>query len=101
MKRNLTSEERKYALKGTKQRKEKINRMTEEIAYNEDLLAKQKYFMDFDDRWREQLRKQKEKKDQEIMKIMNMELDSELKALVEEEKQLKEGVEIKKVVGID
>lgn len=94
-KRQLTKEEKDFTNRNLNVKKEDLTRLEENLQYNKDLIKKQMYLREFDDKWRLYLRKQKDYEDNKVIVTMDNEIVS-IKELIEiTEKQLKEGVEEK------
>lgn len=101
MKRNLYKEEEKVVKRQLERHKELVKDLNINLLYNKSLLDKQEYLRNFDDKWREYLRKRKNEEDNKILKEIEKEIDNSKEHIEILNKQLKEGVEIKKVAGVD
>ena len=97
MKRKLDKQEKELIEKGITNRKAKIKEMHKELSYLEA-------FNKFNDEWKDYLeekrtkdRQRKEKLITQTHKALKEQLDWEIKALSNEKKQLKNGVEVKEL----
>lgn len=93
MMRQLNKEERELTQKNVKRNEEEEMQLAMNIAYNEDLIKKQKELRQFDDKWRNYLRSIKDKDDQNLIKLMKEELENKKELIKISEDQLKKGVE--------
>ena len=100
MKRQLTKREIEKTREG-------INRLSKEVAglvgnlnYNKALIEKQIHTRNFDDMWRPYLRRRKDAEDRKVIKLMEEEIESKKKTVLEMKKHLKEGVEVKDPTGL-
>jgi protein subunit release factor A len=91
--RQLNKEERELTQKNVKRNEEEEMQLAMNIAYNEDLIKKQKELRQFDDKWRNYLRSIKDKDDQNLIKLMKEELENKKELIKISEDQLKKGVE--------
>lgn len=93
--RQLTKEENKLTEKGLKRNKEELELLKGNLKYNKALIEKQKYLRKFDDDWREYLRKQKNREDEKVLKMIEDEIKNKEESIKRLNKQLNEGVEEK------
>ena len=99
MKRQLNDEERKVAETSVKRITEEVSDLNKNLDYNKALIEKQAFLRDFDDNWRDLLREQKDKEDEELFKKMSEYIETKVETLNELDKQLKEGVEKSTSIG--
>ena len=100
MKRKLTKEELKLTEKGIKRNIEELKKIKENFEYNKALIDKQKYLRDFDDRWRNYLRDQKDVEDKKIFGMIEEEITNHEQIIKSLQENLNEGIEVKKPLGV-
>ena len=100
MKRKLTKEEEQMEKLGLERNEKDLKSLKENLEYNKDLLAKQIYLREHDDRWREFLRKQKDKEDEQVIETIKKELKIKREIIAKAELHLNEGVEVKEPQGV-
>lgn len=92
MNRQLDDDERKITERNLLKKKEDLIKYEDNLNYNKALINKQTYLRDFDDEWREYLRKQKDNEDIQVLTAIYNEI-KQLKEIIKiTEEQLKEGV---------
>jgi altronate dehydratase len=95
MKRKLTKEEESMEKLGLERNQKDLKELIENLEYNSDLINKQNYLRDHDDKWREFLRIQKDKEDNQILDTINKEIKIKEDMIKQAKEHIKEGVEIK------
>lgn len=99
MKRKLTKEEEQLTKLGLDRNSKELKTLKENLDYNLDLIAKQKYLREHDDRWREFLRMQKDNEDKQVVEAINKEIANKEDLVKTAKLHLNEGVEIKTPIG--
>lgn len=99
MKRNLTEEEAKLEQMGLERNTKDLEALKENLAYNQALLAKQEYLREFDDKWRDFLRRQKKMEDESVLKTITDEIKNKEELVSNAQKHLTEGVEMRNGFG--
>ena len=92
--RQLEGEEKEVSEKQLKKRKEELEKFKLNLEYNKDLIKKQKFLQELDDKWRIFLRGRKDDEDIQIIKSIEFEIDNTDKMVKLLEKQLNEGIEV-------
>jgi hypothetical protein len=102
MRRELTGEEKEINLKQIEMQTKQVKDIEDNLAYNKDLVERQRktrIFEDeekaFKDKWREFLRTQKDRDDIKIIKQIGEQLQNLKESVELMQAQIKEGVEIK------
>ena len=101
MKRKLNKEEKKLSEKGLKRNQEMLQKLSDNLDYNCELIDKQSYARGFDDKWRQYLRDQKDEQDDKVIKAIRNEKEQTELIIGDLNKQLKDGVEVKTPLGIN
>jgi len=101
MNRKLSKEEKELS-EGSLKRLDKEHReLTTQLNYNLALIEKQNFLRGFDNVWRSFLREQKDNEDKNIIEQMKEILKQKEETINNLQKQIKEGVEPKKVEYTD
>jgi len=98
--RQLNNDERELTEKGIKRMEVELKELKENLEYNKDLKSKEKFLRNFDDVWRDRLRKRKDKEDEKTLKQMKAIIDEKEKTVKQMNKHLTEGVEKKIPHGV-
>lgn len=96
--RPLEDKEKELTEKGIERLKKENVKLKENLEYNWALILKQKTLREFDDRFRDYLRKQKDEEDNKILELINNEIKLKEDNIEIMEKQLIEGVEPKEII---
>jgi len=96
MKRKLDKDELKFTEKGIKRNIEELKKLKENFEYNKALISKQNYLREFDNKWRDYLRSQKDEEDKKVFKIIEEEIKNHEQTIKVLQTHINEGVEIKK-----
>jgi hypothetical protein len=99
VKRELTEEERKLEQLGLDRNTENLKVLKENFEYNKALLEKQEYLREFDDKWRDFLRRQKKIEDDQVLETIENEIKNKENLINTAKKHLKEGVDVKTPAG--
>lgn len=83
------SEITKLEKEGIERNKRNLRLLKLNLEYNRDLVQKQKESRDFDDKWREYLREQKDLEDSNVLKAIESELKMTEEAISNSTNQLK------------
>lgn len=100
MKRKLDKQELEMEKIGLERNKKELKALMENLEYNADLIEKQKYLRAHDDRWRDFLRKQKDKEDDDVIEAINREIKIKGEMIAKANEHIKEGVEVKNAAGV-
>ena len=100
MMRKLNAEEEKLEKEGLNRNKKDLITLKENYEYNKDLIDKQNYLRDHDDKWRDFLRRIKDEEDKNVLNTIQKEIDLKEELIKIANKNLKEGVEIKTSTAI-
>lgn len=95
MKRFLDKTEKEMEQLGLDRNLKDIQILKENLEYNEDLLAKQIYLREHDDKWRLFLRKQKDMEDHAVIDSIRKELKIKEELIKNAKDHIKNGVEVK------
>jgi hypothetical protein len=98
--RQLTKDERELTERNLKRSKDELISLQMNKKYNQSLIDKQNQLREFDDKWREYLRKQKDEDDKKVINALEQEIDIRKFTIKTAEEQLKNGVEEKKILGV-
>lgn len=101
MKRELDKEEKKVTEKQLERHKQLVKELKSNLEYNDDLIKKQNFLREFDDKWRDYLRERKDIEDKKILDEMKKEIENSEEHIKMLLNQLKEGVEIKSITGVN
>lgn len=94
-KRELTKEEKEIYEKQLKFHKQKIKILSENLKYNRDLLKRQIFLREFDDKWRKFLRRQKNEEDDKTIKLITDSIEDSEGHVHQLSNELMNGVEVK------
>lgn len=97
VKRNLIKNEKDISEKQFKKHQQNIIDLEQNLGYNQDLIKRQVDQRTHEDKWRQFLRDKKDKEDQEVLKLIKMEIENSKEHVKILSDQLKNGVEVKKV----
>lgn len=101
MNRKLTEKETALNQKAIDRLTKEVNAFKESLEYNDSLIEKQLQSRHHDDKFRDYLRKQKDEQDQDVISKIESEIRMREITIKETQKQIDDGVKIKKVAGID
>ena len=103
---SIEFKEKEYSVRKLKEFFERIENnkelklLEQNLKYNLDFLRKQEYQRNFDDKWRDFLREQKQYEDNNIIKTIQNEIKNKEELIKIAKEHLKKGVEVKKPLGI-
>lgn len=97
--RQLTDEEVQMEKLGLERNEKEVKSLQENLAYNVDLIAKQNYLREHDDKWRDFLRIQKDNEDKAILEAISKELTIKKEMVKQAKEHIKKGVEVKVPTG--
>lgn len=100
-KRELTKEERELSEKQLNKHKENLKELEMNMKYNKSLIKMQQDKRTHDELFRPYLLAKKDKEDEEVLNIIKKEIENSEEHIKILTDQLKNGVEIKKIVGIN
>ena len=97
MKRPLDQTEKDISTKQLEAKKRDLEKLNANLKYNNALLERQEYMRKFDDDWRQYLRDNKDKEDEDVVNMIKEQIDNVQGHIDELEDHLKNGVEIKNI----
>lgn len=95
MKRKLTNEEKKMEQIGLDRNLKELKILEGQLAYNLDMIAKQMYLRDHEDKWRQFLRETTDYENEEAIKQLKSNIKMKEENIKIAEEHLDKGVEIK------
>ena len=101
MKRQLNKTEKELEEQGVKRNKKELEMLKENLSYNTELRNNQIRQREFDDKWRNFLREQKDFEDNKIFKMIESEIKIKEETIRSSNKLLKEGTEIRVPSGVN
>lgn len=101
MKRQLDKKEKELTEKSLKVRKEELKTLKEELEYSKDQIAKYNYNRELDDKWRDTLRRKVDRENAKAIQDIEFSIKQTQEVIDQVEDQLKNGVEPKRIAGID
>lgn len=99
--RQLNDQERALTEKNVKRNQEELKTLQDNLAYNMALITRQLEARDFDDKWRNYLREQKDKEDKQFIQAILNEIDNREDIIKICNDQLNNGVEEKSMPGVN
>lgn len=93
MKRKLNADETKLTEKGIKRIAQEIEFLQKNLEYNMDLIKRQNYLRDFDNKWRDYLQNQKDREDKRVLEMVSGEIENKIKSKETMESHINKGVE--------
>lgn len=100
MKRQLTKEEKELTNRNISINEKELKELKENLDYNQSLIDKQNYLRDHDDKWRDFLRRQKDREDENVLKTISQAIREKENIINIAKDQVKNGVETKEVQGV-
>lgn len=100
MKRQLTKEEKELTNRNISINEKELKELKENLDYNQSLIIKQNYLRDHDDKWRDFLRRQKDREDENVLKTISQAIREKENIINIAKDQVKNGVETKEVQGV-
>lgn len=101
MKRQLNKTEKELEEQGVKRNQKELEMLKENLSYNTELRNNQIRQREFDDKWRNFLREQKDFEDNKIFKMIESEIKIKEETIRSSNKLLKEGTEIRVPSGVN
>lgn len=101
VKRQLDKKEKELTEKSLKVRKEELKTLKEELEYSKDQIAKYNYNRELDDKWRDTLRRKVDRENAKAIQDIEFSIKQTQEVIDQVEDQLKNGVEPKRIAGID